>query len=122
MAAGAGLAVLATAGTATYLLVAYVYPEITRRLPRPRGRPVTLRVTYLDGRGILRDVLASSTDVGFAVADLTTHHVDGDARAIAVQLELRGNGSVTDLASELDGIEGVLAVSAADPDERDGSD
>jgi putative Mg2+ transporter-C (MgtC) family protein len=122
MAAGAGLAVLATAGTATYLLVAYVYPEITRRLPRSRGRPVTLRVTYLDGRGILRDVLASSTDVGFAVADLTTHHVDGDARAIAVQLELRGNGSVTDLASELDGIEGVLAVSAADPDERDGSD
>jgi putative Mg2+ transporter-C (MgtC) family protein len=45
MAAGAGLAVLATAGTATYLLVAYVYPEITRRLPRSRGRPVTLRVT-----------------------------------------------------------------------------
>jgi hypothetical protein len=29
---------------------------------------------------------------------------------------------VTDLASELDGIDGVLAVSAADPDERDGSD
>jgi putative Mg2+ transporter-C (MgtC) family protein len=122
MAAGAGLAVLATAGTATYLLVAYVYPEITRRLPRSRGRPVTLRVTYLDGRGILRGVLASSTDAGFAVADLTTHHVDGDAPAIAVQLELRGNGSVTDLASELDGIDGVLAVSAADPDERDGSD
>jgi hypothetical protein len=29
---------------------------------------------------------------------------------------------VTDMASELDGIDGVLAVSAPDPDERDGSD
>jgi putative Mg2+ transporter-C (MgtC) family protein len=89
---------------------------------RDAVRGLTTRVTYLDGRGILRDVLASSTGAGFAVADLTTHHVDGDARAVAVQLELRGNGSVTDLASELDGIDGVLAVSAADPDERDGSD
>jgi putative Mg2+ transporter-C (MgtC) family protein len=40
MAAGAGRAVLATAGTAVYLVVAYAYPELTRRLPRSRGRPV----------------------------------------------------------------------------------
>jgi putative Mg2+ transporter-C (MgtC) family protein len=112
MAAGAGLAVLATAGTAVYLLVAYGYPQITQRLPRSRGRPVALRVTYLDGRGILRGVLAACTDAGFAIADLVTRSVDGDARAVAVQLELRGNGSVGDLASELDAIDGVLAVSA----------
>jgi putative Mg2+ transporter-C (MgtC) family protein len=67
LAAGAGLAVLASAGTVVYLVVAYAYPELTRRLPRSRGRPVTLRVTYLDSRGILRRVLAACTDAGFAV-------------------------------------------------------
>jgi putative Mg2+ transporter-C (MgtC) family protein len=119
MAAGAGLGVLAAAGTVIYLLVAYVYPQLTRRLPRSRGRPVLMRVTYVDGRGILRDALASCTEAGFAVADLATHPVDGEARAVAVQLELRGNGSVTDLASELDGLDGVLAVSAEAHDDGD---
>ena len=45
MAAGAGLGVLATAGTLIYLFVAYAFPVITQRLPRSRGRPVSLRVT-----------------------------------------------------------------------------
>jgi hypothetical protein len=46
------------------------------------------------------------------VADVTTHQVEGDARAVAVQLELRGVGPVGDLAAQLDGVDGVLAVSA----------
>lgn len=117
MAAGAGLGVLAVAGTLAYFLVAYGYPELARRLPRSRGMPVTLRVTYLDGHGILRDALASCTSAGFSVADVATRHTDGDAPAVAVRLELRGNGSVSDLASELDGIDGVLAVSAASEDD-----
>jgi putative Mg2+ transporter-C (MgtC) family protein len=122
MAAGAGLAVLAIAGTATYLIVAYAYPELTRRLPRSRGGPVALRVTYLDGRGILREVLQSCTEAGFAVADVTTHQVEGDARAVAVQLELRGVGPVADLAAELDGVDGVLAVAARSEGEADAPD
>jgi putative Mg2+ transporter-C (MgtC) family protein len=120
MAAGAGLGVLATAGAVVYLFVAYAFPVLTRRLPRSRGRPISLRVTYLDGRGILRAALASCTDAGFAVSDLATHHVEGDARAVAVQLELRGNGSLADLATDLDGVDGVLAVSAEDEDQGDG--
>jgi len=49
---------------------------------------------------------------GFAVADVRTSQVEGDARAVAVQLELRGAGHVADLAAELDAVEGVLAVRA----------
>jgi putative Mg2+ transporter-C (MgtC) family protein len=112
MAAGAGLAILATAGTVAYLVVAYAYPELTQRLPSSRRRPVGLDVTYVDGRGILRTVLASCTEMGFAVADLRTQPVEGDARAVAVQLELRGAGQVADLAAQLDAVDGVLAVRA----------
>jgi hypothetical protein len=46
------------------------------------------------------------------------HHLgdgdDADPRAVAVRLELRGLGSVAELASELHGLDGVLAVSAED--------
>ena len=80
---------------------------------RSRGTPATLEVTYLDGRGILREALGSCTKAGFAVADLATRHVGGDHHAVAVRLELRGNGSLSDLAMELDSIDGVLAVSVA---------
>jgi acetolactate synthase regulatory subunit len=66
--------------------------------------------------------LTAGADAGFAVADLTTDQVEGDARTVAVALELRGNGSVTDLASELDGIGGVQAVSAEARDAGDTQD
>ena len=56
--AGAGLPILASVTTAVYLLVAVVYPEITRRLPRSSTAVSVLRVRYPDGRGILRRLLA----------------------------------------------------------------
>jgi putative Mg2+ transporter-C (MgtC) family protein len=115
---GAGLAVLATATTAAYFVVAYAYPELAQRLPRSRWASQSLRLTYLDGHGILREALAHCTAAGFAVADLSVHHLgdrdDDDPRAVAVQLELRGAGSVTGLASELSDLDGVLAVSGED--------
>jgi putative Mg2+ transporter-C (MgtC) family protein len=48
-AAGAGLAVLATATTAAYFLIAYGYPGLADRLPRSRWAAQSLRLTYLDG-------------------------------------------------------------------------
>jgi hypothetical protein len=41
------------------------------------------------------------TAAGFAVADLAVHHLGDHDDAVAVQLELRGPGSLTGLASEL---------------------
>jgi putative Mg2+ transporter-C (MgtC) family protein len=75
-AAGAGLAILATATTAAYFLIAYVYPALALRLPRARWASQSLRLT--------------------------------------VQLELRGAGSLTGLASELGALDGVLAVGGED--------
>ena len=113
-AAGAGLAILATATTAAYFLIAYVYPALALRLPRSRWASQSLRPTYLDGRGILRDALALCTAAGFAVADLAVHHLGDHDDAVAVQLELRGPGSLSGLASELGALDGVLAVGGED--------
>ena len=57
--AAAGQAVLAIVGTAIYFLVAFGFPKLTRRLPRPASAVRRVQVTYLDGRGVLRDAIAS---------------------------------------------------------------
>ncbi|MEA2393339.1 MAG: putative Mg2+ transporter-C (MgtC) family protein [Solirubrobacteraceae bacterium] len=115
MAAAADLPLLATAARAGYFLVAFGYPAIARRLPSSKLAPSSLRLTYRDGQGILRDALTLCTGAGFAVADVAVQRLvtdDGDdARAVAVRLELVGPGSLADLASELDDLDGVLAVS-----------
>ena len=88
MAAGGGLAVLAIASTAAYLVVATGYPVLARRLPRSGLAPSRLQLSYLDGRGVLREVLSRITAAGFDVSDLsfqrTREEEGGDPRAVAV--------------------------------------
>jgi putative Mg2+ transporter-C (MgtC) family protein len=121
MAAGGDLPLLAVAGTASYFLVAYAYPELARRLPRSRLAPSLVRLTYLDGRGVLRDVLRVCTQGGFAVADVEVQREGGDEergpRTVAVQLELHGTGSLAQIVSDLDGLSGIVSVRAGDANE-----
>jgi len=72
-AAAAGLPVLAATGTAAYFVAILVLPPCARLVARMIGtdRPM-LQVTYVDGRGLLRDVLEAITQSGFAVARITT--------------------------------------------------
>jgi putative Mg2+ transporter-C (MgtC) family protein len=108
MACGAGLALLALVVTAMHFVVVIGYTELTRRLPRGSG----LRIVYYDGRGILRDVLATATSRGFAVASVATER---DTDRVALTLDVQGRGSLNDLATALDELDGVIEV-AAEPD------
>jgi putative Mg2+ transporter-C (MgtC) family protein len=73
-----------------------------------------VRVLYEDGRGVLRDVLAESTSRGFAIARVGTQHLDTTPATVAVTLAVQGAGSVNDLAVALDGVDGVVNISASD--------
>ena len=68
MACGAGLPVLAIAVTFGHFVVVFVFPSIERRLPKSRWAPSTLQISYQDGRGVLREVLASCTRSEFSVS------------------------------------------------------
>jgi putative Mg2+ transporter-C (MgtC) family protein len=120
-AAGAGLPVLAGLATAAYLVIAAVFPPLTRRLPRSGTAISTLRVRYPDGKGILREVLQQATERGFAVDSLSTQTVgheqaeaDAATATVEVLLLLHGRGSVNDLAATLMELPGVHAVVADD--------
>ena len=68
MACGAGLPILAVAVTAGHFIIIAIFPAIERRLPRSRWAGVPLRVSYWDGRGILREVLAVCSQQDFSVS------------------------------------------------------
>jgi putative Mg2+ transporter-C (MgtC) family protein len=114
MAAGAGLPVLAVASTLLYLLVTMTYPLVAGRLLGTSLAPAPLRITYLDGQGVLRDVLSRVTNAGFAVSDLNFQRHDEDA--VVVDVRVTGRGALTGLVGELGALDGVLVVHTAETD------
>ena len=117
MACGGDLPLTALATTLIYFVVAYAYPALVDRLPASRRAPSELRLVYLDGRGILRDALAECVRQGFAISDLSINRDGGDLvqdPRVTVALELRGKGSLSGLAADLQDISGIIDVRAGD--------
>ena len=139
MACGAGLPLLAIAVTAAHFVVVGVFPMVERRLPRSRWSAVSLRISYLDGRGILRDVLAFCTQKGLSVTRLRVessgpdqsgfqtgrNHGKGEdddelefdspaepppKGVVTLTLEIRGVRSLSKLTARLSEMPGVVAV------------
>jgi putative Mg2+ transporter-C (MgtC) family protein len=123
-AAGAGLPVLAALATGSYFVVALGFPPLVRRLPFTAVPVSVLRIRYPDGRGILRQLLVAATHRGFAVDEVSVAAAGAGAVAkgqvpatVELTLQVRGRGSVTDLAAALSEMDGVDAVAAAGLDE-----
>lgn len=130
-ACGAGLPVLGGVVTAAHFLVLYGYPPLVQLLIRSRARSSVITVNYVDGRGVLREVLAISTAAGFSVAEVRTdrHTVEenGSTRAsspvstahtIDVRLRLIGGSqSLHDLVTTLSELAGVRSVHIGDVDD-----
>src|ERR1700684_1381238 len=141
MACGAGLPILAIAVTFGHFIVIAVFPAIARRLPKSRWAPSSLQISYQDGRGVLREVLACCTGSEFAVSRVQverdpTHEV-GFARTpgedalsleeavgggstpppkgiVTLRVEVRGAKSVARLAERLGEIPGRTSVQVGD--------
>ncbi len=115
MACGGDLPLLAIATTLVYFLVAYVYPQLVHRLPSSRDAPTELRLVYLDGKGILREALAECVRRGFSISNLSIKHTGTHGTTggvVTVELEVRGRGSITELATELNDMDGIVDVVA----------
>ena len=118
MAAGSGLWLLALLATAGHFLVIFAFTPLAARLPRSRYAPSRLRLSYLDGRGVLRLVLAECSRRNFTVGDLSIEQggEDEQPRTVSVWLSARGAGSISDLTAALAEIEGVISISSHDVD------
>jgi putative Mg2+ transporter-C (MgtC) family protein len=122
MAAGAGLPALAVATTAAHFLVTTGFPPITRALVRRRGATPTLRLEYLDGRGVLRSILSTCTEQGWAVhgVEVDREGVDDEGHRVArVTLELAGRGDLPSLAADVAQLPGVRTARTGEDDVLD---
>ena len=66
-----------------------------------------LLITYIDGGGVLRKLVAECSAHGFAISDLSVEREsghdagDGDSeRTVTVKLALRGRGSIAELTAD----------------------
>lgn len=118
-AAGAGLSLLAFLTTLGYFLVCYGLRPLTHWLPALRNSPVTYRIEYEDGRGLLRTVLDVCTGAGFFVASFSglghdeqrdTREPGGHPRTVEVVLTLTGRGDPDALTERLVGTPGIVTV------------
>lgn len=120
MAAGAGLLTIAAFVTVLYLIISLGFPILLKRVPG-KFSSALLRVTYEDGRGLLRTIVQVCTASGNHVVDLELiHHTDAragqdDARPVVdLLLELEGPRNTDQVLQELGDIDGVVAVRLAE--------
>lgn len=123
MACGAGMLSLAVLLTALHLLTLFVVAPLLRRLPSPDAKRL-LRITYADGAGVLRDLLALATAMGFTSSIEHSRRTERDGRRFVVMdVRFHGRPPVRDLIPqfmELDGVDRVmLRTSGEDADDED---
>ncbi|MGO1412576.1 MAG: MgtC/SapB family protein [Microbacterium sp.] len=110
MACGSGMLSLAIALTLLHLLTLFFIAPIVRKLPDP-DRKRHLRITYADGAGVLREVLAASTASGFTSSIERSRRVsNGEQGSIVMDVRFHGRPPVRDLIPQLLDISGVERV------------
>ena len=136
MACGAGLPVLAIATTVGHFIIMFIFPKLVRYLPRERRTSTRLRITYEDGRGLLRTILIACTGLRFTIAnvDMERNGVSSAEEAqdladdegsdfeapgkgvVALTMQVKGKLPVSTLIAALTDINGVVRVSILEDD------
>ncbi|HET9733160.1 MAG TPA: MgtC/SapB family protein [Acidimicrobiales bacterium] len=113
-AAGAGLPLLAVAGTLAHFLVVAAFTPVSHRLSLRSGARVAF--TYQPGSGALEAAIAGCAALGGRMESVTV--VRGDAPAQVV-MRVTGRASPADLVALIAGLDGVESVDVAAADETD---
>ena len=115
LAAGGGLILLATLGTALHLVVAFVFTPLVHRLPRSRVSLASVELSYRDGRGILRSVLSRTTDLGYLVSEVEVTRHDPSRDIVSVSIDAEGVREPSELVDALQALGGVVEVRSRHP-------
>lgn len=112
MAAGSGLWILAIVVTALHFIVTYGYSIVTHRIAGVPETAVTLDISYKDGKGALREVLARVTEARWTVSRLNVSDARGDdgKNIVHVTIDASGTGDTGHLVSAISEARGVRSV------------
>ncbi len=132
MACGAGLPVLAVTTTLIHFIVMIIFPRLLVHLPRAKRTSTRIRISYQDGRGLLRDILVACTQLRFAIdhvdverdkaiagsseeaqdlADIEGTETELRRKGlVAMSMQVKGKRPVSHLIARLSDIDGVVHV------------
>ncbi|UVI37371.1 MgtC/SapB family protein [Brevibacterium spongiae] len=91
MACGAGMLLLATMLTALHLFTLFAIAPLVRKIPNSDHRKL-LRIAYRDGSGVLRDILALASRMGFSNSILDSRRFEAGSGSRMVQIDVRFEG------------------------------
>lgn len=120
MASAAGMVVIAILATALYLITVSVLDDFARRIRRPHGDQLVVVVVYKEGQGVLREVLARSTSLGYQTALTTTNKLETPDKPTTIESHLVFEGrkaSQESLVDQLDEIKGIISVQVTEDDD-----
>jgi putative Mg2+ transporter-C (MgtC) family protein len=112
MACGAGMLSLATVLTALHLFTLFVIAPIIRKIPNSDHRKL-LRISYEDGAGVLREILALAGRMGFAntIVDSRRFESGDGSRMVQIDVKFEGKRPLNLLVAPLMELPGVDTVS-----------
>lgn len=121
MAAGAGLPLLAVVVTALHFVTVLVYTPLGRWLSEHGHAERSYTITYHDGEGVLRELLAAASSRSWLLVSLAIvgGHRRGDTHEpdlVTVAMTLRGRGT-TSAATTLGAVDGVERIDPGDDEE-----
>ena len=99
---------------ALYFVAVLALTPVIRRLIH-RGSEGRLRITYADGRGLLRTILIKASEMGFETMVTASRQVTHrDWKGAVVDMRVSGKKDVSDLLSVLSMVDGVVEVEVLD--------
>lgn len=116
MACGAGMPIIAALTVGFYLLAVTVVTWVVRRLPH-YSQTQLYSVRYADGRGVLRDILRSASDLGYESALYHTKRQEGEEGAVveaSMRFSRHQSNTNEDLLRRLSELDGVIEVRAVE--------
>lgn len=117
MSCGAGMIAVAALIVLLYFLAILAVAPIARRLIR-RGTEGRLRITYVDGKGVLRALLLKASEMDFESMVTASRQITRmEWRGAVIDMRVDGRKGISDLVSALSMVDGVMEVEVLD-DER----
>ncbi len=120
MASGAGMVSLAVGITGLHLITLFLLGPLVARMPN-RDTNRIVRVTYNDGQGVLRRLLATATQLGYSTFILSTRRFD-DSDLVQLDARFKGKPPLQNLVSTIHEIDGVRRVNVRSDDDDDDED
>ncbi len=120
MACGAGMPVIAAIATFLHFVAVWLLPKLGRLIPTIDKDPIFI-INYKDGRGVLREVLSRSTELGYEASLTKTRKIEIENKLPLIETNMRfrhGRGPIEDLVESLSEIKGVTSVQVT-KDEND---